>query len=94
MANKQKVLNWIVVSITQIQPALILPTPEAEGTNNLCIKIIFTNVINVMKNITSRVPHVEAGKNTSTVIPASRKRRRKGNPVVSGDTEPAYLRQG
>jgi hypothetical protein len=29
---------------------------------------------------------VEAGKNTSTVIPASRKRRRKGNPVVSDDT--------
>jgi hypothetical protein len=29
---------------------------------------------------------VEAGKNTSTVIPASRKRRRKGNPVVSGET--------
>jgi hypothetical protein len=26
---------------------------------------------------------VEAGKNTSTVIPASRKRRREGNPVVS-----------
>jgi hypothetical protein len=29
---------------------------------------------------------VEAGKNTSTVIPASRKRRRKGNPVVSDET--------
>jgi hypothetical protein len=29
------------------------------------------------------LPRVEAGKNTSTVIPASRKRRRKGNPVVS-----------
>jgi hypothetical protein len=27
-----------------------------------------------------------AGKNISTVIPASRKRRRKGNPVVSGET--------
>jgi hypothetical protein len=31
------------------------------------------------------LPRVEAGKNTSTVIPASRKRRRKGNSVVSGD---------
>jgi hypothetical protein len=31
-------------------------------------------------------PRVEAGKNTSTVIPASRKRRRKGNPVASGET--------
>jgi hypothetical protein len=30
--------------------------------------------------------HVEAVKNTSTVIPASRKRRRKGNPVVSDVT--------
>jgi hypothetical protein len=29
---------------------------------------------------------VEAGKNTSTVIPASLKRRRKGNPVVSDET--------
>jgi hypothetical protein len=29
---------------------------------------------------------VEAGKNTSTVILASRKRRRKGNPVVSDET--------
>jgi hypothetical protein len=29
---------------------------------------------------------VEAGKNISTVIPASRKRRRKGNPVVSDET--------
>jgi hypothetical protein len=28
----------------------------------------------------------EAGKTTSTVIPASRKRRRKGNPVVSDET--------
>jgi hypothetical protein len=31
-------------------------------------------------------PPVEAGKNTSTVIPASRKRRRKGNSVVSDET--------
>jgi hypothetical protein len=31
-------------------------------------------------------PCVEAGKNTSTLIPASRKRRREGNPVVSGQT--------
>jgi hypothetical protein len=31
-------------------------------------------------------PRVEAGKNTSTVIPASRKRRQKGNPVVSDET--------
>jgi hypothetical protein len=29
---------------------------------------------------------VEAVKNTSTVIPMSRKRRRKGNPVVSDET--------
>jgi hypothetical protein len=39
-------------------------------------------------------PRVEAGKNSSTVIPASRKRRRKGNPVVSGETVPADLRKG
>jgi hypothetical protein len=31
-------------------------------------------------------PRVEAGKNTSTLILASRKRRQKGNPVVSGET--------
>jgi hypothetical protein len=29
---------------------------------------------------------VEAGKNTSTVIPGSRKRQRKGNPVISDET--------
>jgi hypothetical protein len=32
------------------------------------------------------LPRVEAGKNTSTVIPASRKRQQKGNPEVSGET--------
>jgi hypothetical protein len=32
------------------------------------------------------IPRVEAGKNTSTVIPASRKRQQKGIPVVSGET--------
>jgi hypothetical protein len=32
------------------------------------------------------LPRVEAGKNTSTVMPASRKRRQKRNPVVSGET--------
>jgi hypothetical protein len=36
--------------------------------------------------LSSESPSVEAGKNTSTVIPASRKKRRKGNPVVSGET--------
>jgi hypothetical protein len=30
-------------------------------------------------------PHLEMGKNISTVIPVSRKRRRKGNPVVSDE---------
>jgi hypothetical protein len=37
---------------------------------------------------------VDTGKNTSIVIPASRKRRQKGNPVVSGETVPADLREG
>jgi hypothetical protein len=41
----------------------------------------------------SFVPRVEAGKNTSTIIPASCKRRQKGNPVVSGETVPADLRE-
>jgi hypothetical protein len=39
------------------------------------------------------IPRVEAGKNTFTVIPANCKRRRKGNPVVSGETVPADLRE-
>jgi hypothetical protein len=39
------------------------------------------------------LPCVEAGKNTSTVIPASPKRRQKENPVVSGETVPADLRE-
>jgi hypothetical protein len=37
--------------------------------------------------------HVEAGKNNSTLIPASRKRQQKENPVVSGETVPADLRK-
>jgi hypothetical protein len=40
------------------------------------------------------LPRVEAGKNTSTVIPTIRKRQQKGNPVVSGETVPADLRKG
>jgi hypothetical protein len=36
---------------------------------------------------------VEAGNNTSNVIPASCKRLRKGNPVVSGETVPGDLRE-
>jgi hypothetical protein len=39
------------------------------------------------------LPRVEAGKNTSTVIPANRKRRQKGNSVVSGETVPGDLRK-
>jgi hypothetical protein len=39
------------------------------------------------------LPRVEAGKNTSIVISASRKRRQKWNPVVSGETVPADLRK-
>jgi hypothetical protein len=39
------------------------------------------------------LPRVEAGKNTFTVIPTSRKSRQKGNPVVSGETVPADLRK-
>jgi hypothetical protein len=33
--------------------------------------------------LSSESPRVEAGNNTSTVIPASRKRRQKGNPTSS-----------
>jgi hypothetical protein len=40
------------------------------------------------------LPRVEADKNTSTTISASRKRRQKGNLVVSGETAPADLRKG
>jgi hypothetical protein len=40
------------------------------------------------------IHRVEAGKNTSTAMPASRKRLQKGNPVVSGETVPADLRKG
>jgi hypothetical protein len=48
----------------------------------------------IIGNIFYRVTHVEAGKNTSIVIPASRKRRQIGNPVISGETVPADLREG
>jgi hypothetical protein len=48
---------------------------------------------NYRKVLSSESPRVEAGKNTSIVIPASRKRRRKGNPVVSDESVPADLRK-
>jgi hypothetical protein len=38
-------------------------------------------------------PRMEAGKNTSTVIPASRKRRRTGNRISLRETVPADLRE-
>jgi hypothetical protein len=40
------------------------------------------------------LPRVETGKNTSAVIPASRKRWQKANPVASGETVAADLREG
>jgi hypothetical protein len=40
------------------------------------------------------LPRVEAGKNTSTVIPANRKRRQKRNPVVSGETASRPKKKG
>jgi hypothetical protein len=39
------------------------------------------------------LPPVEAGKNTSIVILANRKRRQKGNPVVSCETVLADIRK-
>jgi hypothetical protein len=46
---------------------------------------LFLGDINIETWPSSLEPSLEAGKNTSTVIPASRKRRRNGNPVVSGE---------
>jgi hypothetical protein len=40
----------------------------------------------ILCSFPSQFPRVEAGKNTSTVIPASRNKRRKGNPIVSDET--------
>jgi hypothetical protein len=60
--------------------------PEGRGFENRLGERIF--IFSLLKT------RVETGKDTSAVIPASRKRRRKGNPVVSGETVPADLREG
>jgi hypothetical protein len=56
-----------------------------------CISILltastaFTEGV-ILELLNFHIPRVETGKITFTVIPASRKRRRKGIPVVSGET--------
>jgi hypothetical protein len=57
----------------------------------LCVLCVF---VCVLCAFILCLPCVEVGKNTSTVIPASRKRQRKGNPVVSDETVPADLLEG
>jgi hypothetical protein len=56
----------------------------------LCHTDWLTDWLTVSRKVTSTsvlvLPRVEAGKNTSTEIPASRKRRRKETPVVSNET--------
>jgi hypothetical protein len=44
---------------------------------------LFCQLVNKDRYVLSKDPRVEAGKNTSTVIPSNLKRRRKRNPVVS-----------
>jgi hypothetical protein len=53
---------------------------------------ILTDWLSVVKwlRLFRQGPSVEAGKNTCTVIHASRKRRRKGNPVVSDEIGYGY----
>jgi hypothetical protein len=57
-------------------------------TPNILYILFMGNTVTVVISYASRcaVPRVEAGTNSSTVISASRKRRRKGNPVVSDET--------
>jgi hypothetical protein len=51
-----------------------------------CAPVCFSSPASCIAASRCNIPRVEAGKNTSTVIPASRKKRRKGNPVVSDET--------
>jgi hypothetical protein len=64
--------------------------------NYIVIKVFLTTLTSTCKLIyfILIIPRVEAGKNTSTVIPSSRKRRQKGKPIISGETVPADLTEG
>jgi hypothetical protein len=58
------------------------------GLNKLVLALTSTVIpfCILLGSMTSVLSHVEAGKNTSTVITVSHKRRRKGNSVVSDET--------
>jgi hypothetical protein len=57
---------------------------QFRGSTNMLLLLLIPLLL--LPLLSLPLPRVEAGKNTSTVIPASRKRRRKGNAVVSDKT--------
>jgi hypothetical protein len=84
------------------QPIAVAARPKARtvfaGSNTEIIGSNYTGGMDVCVCVLCAfilcLSRVEVGKNTSTVMPARRKRRQKGNPVVSGETVPADVRKG
>jgi hypothetical protein len=67
-----------------------MPTRQEKTSEYTCKSLDY---IPRITQLIVNAPRVEADKNTSTVIPASRKRRQKGNPVVLGETVLADLKK-
>jgi hypothetical protein len=68
---------------------LLLPLPQTRRNPSLALEPLTEKQSQdpTINHFTLHsIPRVETGKNISTVIPAGRKRRWKGNPVVSHET--------
>jgi hypothetical protein len=59
---------------------------DIEDGGGVFLRNVSLHSINYKPLYSRTLPRVQAGKNTSTVIPASCKRPQKGNPVVSEET--------
>jgi hypothetical protein len=76
------VLTRVIVFCAWSAPVAALATMTQHNRKLFPVRSIPSSY----KQNNSGLLRVEAGKNTSTAISASRKRRRKGNPVVSDET--------
>jgi hypothetical protein len=87
--------EWIFFNLTKLPASIGHARSKARtvfARSNT--EIVGSNPTRGMDVCVLCLARVEAGKNTSAVIPASRKRRQNGDPVVSGETVPADLREG
>jgi hypothetical protein len=81
-AERESKLRKTIEAYVTLQLRLVQFNISTGRTQMMCV-ILFHDVIFLFNKYLYLFcsPRVEAGKNTSTVIPASRKRRRKGNRI-------------